>query len=287
MTWGLVRGNTVGWLSGEVTGALLVGLTLLGTFVRWERRTADPMLPLALFRSRGFTAANAVSFFMYAGLFGALFLMAQLLQTALGYSPLQAGLRLLPWTLPPMFIAPLAGALADRYGNRPFMVLGLALQAAGYAWVASIAAPGMDYTWLGVAFAVAGVGISFCFPAVANAVMGSVAMEEAGAASGTNSAMRELGGVFGVAVLAAVCEVRLLRLRPGVHRRVQCGFVGRRGTLSARHRGRSADGSTCAYRRSSGDSRAGPGGERGCSIEQSGGAFRTSVATGRVQRGYL
>jgi MFS family permease len=204
MTWGLVRGNTVGWLSGEVTAALLVGLTLLGAFVRWERRTADPMLPLALFRSRGFTAANVVSFFMYAGLFGALFLMAQLLQTALGYSPLQAGLRLLPWTLPPMFIAPLAGALADRYGNRPFMVLGLALQAAGYAWVASIAAPGMDYTWLGVAFAVAGVGISFCFPAVANAVMGSVAMEEAGAASGTNSAMRELGGVFGVAVLAAV-----------------------------------------------------------------------------------
>jgi MFS family permease len=141
---------------------------------------------------------------MYAGLFGALFLMSQLLQTALGYSPLQAGLRLLPWTLPPMFIAPIAGTLADRYGNRPFMVLGLALQTAGLAWVAMIASPGVDYAQLGVAFTIAGIGTSFCFPTVANAVMASIPMQEAGVASGTNSALRELGGVIGIAVLASV-----------------------------------------------------------------------------------
>lgn len=141
---------------------------------------------------------------MYAGLFGALFLMSQLLQTGLGYSPFEAGLRLLPWTVPPMIIAPLAGTLADRYGNRPFMILGLGLQAAGYAWIASMVAARMDYLSLGAAFTVAGIGTSFCFPTVANAVMGSVPATQAGVASGTNSAMRELGGVFGVAILASV-----------------------------------------------------------------------------------
>jgi EmrB/QacA subfamily drug resistance transporter len=204
LTWGFVRANTIGWASVEVAGALVAGAVLVGAFLAWERRAHSPMLPLTLFRSRGFSTANAVSFFMYAGLFGALFLMAQFLQTALGHSPLQAGIRLLPWTATPMLIAPLAGGLADRYGNRPFMVLGLTLQALGLAWVALIAKPDMGYLKLGIALTIAGVGTSMCFPTVANAVMGSVPPTEAGIASGTNNALRELGGVFGVAVLAAV-----------------------------------------------------------------------------------
>jgi EmrB/QacA subfamily drug resistance transporter len=204
LTWALVRGNTVGWASGEVVATLLGGAALLALFVAWERRARSPMLPLVLFRRRGFATANGVSFFMYAGLFGALFLMSQFLQTALGDSPLQAGIRLLPWTAAPMLIAPLAGGLADRLGNRPFMVLGLALQAIGLGWVALIAKPGMGYAELGLALTVAGIGTSMCFPTVANAVAGSVPLEEVGIASGTNSALRELGGVFGVAVLAAV-----------------------------------------------------------------------------------
>ncbi|MFL5867598.1 MAG: MFS transporter, partial [Thermoleophilaceae bacterium] len=204
LTWGLVRSSAIGWDSGEVLVALVAGASLLSVFLAWERRAASPMLPLALFRERGFVAGNAVSFFMYAALFGALFLISQLLQTALGNSPFQAGLRILPWTAAPMVIAPLAGSLADRYGNRLFMAIGLALQALGLAWVAVIAKPGMGYVELGVALTVAGVGISMCFPTVANAVMGSVPAAEAGVASGTNSALRELGGVLGVAVLAAV-----------------------------------------------------------------------------------
>jgi EmrB/QacA subfamily drug resistance transporter len=204
LTWGLVRAGALGWTSAEVLGALGAGAGLVVAFVAWERRTTAPMLPPELFRARSFAAANTVSFFMYAGLFGVLFLMSQLLQDSLGYSPFGAGLRLLPWTLPPMFIAPLAGGLADRYGNRPFMVLGLALQAIGYAWVAAIAAPGVDYLQLGIAFTISGIGTSFCFPTVATAVMGSVPLEQAGVASGANSALRELGGVVGVAVLASV-----------------------------------------------------------------------------------
>jgi EmrB/QacA subfamily drug resistance transporter len=204
LTWGLVRANSVGWASGEVTATLAAGLVLVAVFLAWERRTKGAMLPLGLFRRRGFATANGVSFFMYGGLFGALFLMAQFLQTALGESPLEAGIRLLPWTAPPLVVAPLAGALADRYGNRPFMALGLSLQALGLGWVTLIAKPDMGYLQLGVALTVAGVGTSMCFPTVANAVAQSVPLEEIGVASGTNSAVRELGGVFGVAVLAAV-----------------------------------------------------------------------------------
>ena len=204
LTWGLVRSTRVGWGSVEVIAALAAGATLVGIFLAWERRARSPMLPLGLFRRRGFATANGVSFFMFFGLFGALFLMPQFLQTALGNSPLEAGIRMLPWTATPMVIAPIAGALADRYGNRPFMVLGLALQAIGLGWVALVASPGMGYLELGVALTIAGVGTSMCFPTVANAVVSSVPPEEVGVASGTNSTLRELGGVFGVAVLAAV-----------------------------------------------------------------------------------
>jgi EmrB/QacA subfamily drug resistance transporter len=204
LTWGAIRANTAGWTSTEVITALAAGIVLVAAFIAFERRAKQPMVSPALFQSRTFTAANGVSFFMYAGLFGALFLMSQLLQTGLGYSPLQAGIRLLPWTLPPMFIAPLAGTLAERYGNRPFMITGLALQAAGYAWVASIASPGVEYLQLGAACTIAGIGTSFCFPTVAAAIMSSVPLHEAGVASGANAAIRELGGVVGVAVLASV-----------------------------------------------------------------------------------
>jgi len=204
ITWGLVRANTVGWGSSEVVATLVAGAVVVAGFLAWERRAPSPMLPLGLFRRRGFSTANGVSFFMYAGLFGALFLMAQFLQTALGNSPLTAGLLILPWTGTPMVVAPIAGALADRFGNRPFMLLGLAMQAIGLGWVALIAAPGMGYVELSIALTVAGVGTSLCFPTVANAVASSVPQQEIGVASGTNSTLRELGGVFGVAVLAAV-----------------------------------------------------------------------------------
>ncbi|HJQ41637.1 MAG TPA: DHA2 family efflux MFS transporter permease subunit [Jatrophihabitantaceae bacterium] len=204
ITWGLVRAGDVGWGSGQTVAALGLGVVLVAVFAQWQRRTATPMLSPALFRSRGFNAANGVSFFMYVSLFGVLFLMMQFLQTALGYSPLAAGLRTLPWTGSPMLISPIAGALADRFGGKPFMVTGLALQAVGLGWVAAIAEPGMSYTWLGVALGVAGMGISMCFPTVANAVVGSVPSSEMGIASGTNSAIREIGGVFGVAILATV-----------------------------------------------------------------------------------
>ena len=211
LTWGLVRAGTVGWASGEVIGALAAGTVLVGLFVGWERRARAPMLPLELFRRARFTAANGVSFFMYAGLFGTLFLMTQFLQSAQHYTPLQAGIRMLPWTAAAMVISPIAGQLADRYGNRPFITVGLLLQAAGLAWIAAIATPRLGYAVLGAALTLAGVGIGLVFPTVATEVMTSVPAPQIGVASGTNSALRELGGVFGVAVLASVFA------RPGVY----------------------------------------------------------------------
>jgi MFS family permease len=174
------------------------------------------MIPLELFRRRGFATANVVSFFMYAGLFGSLFLMTQLLQFALGHSPLMAGVMLLPWTAAPGIVSPIAGTLADRYGNRPFMTAGLALQTIGLGWIAAIATTGMSYLQLGLALGIAGVGIGLVFPTVANAVLASVPLPEAGVASGTNSTMRELGGVLGVAALAAVFARRGIYSSPRV-----------------------------------------------------------------------
>jgi MFS family permease len=204
VTWGAVRAPSAGWGTAEVIGAFAVGAAFVGAFVGWEQRARHPMVPLGYFRLRGFSSANGVVFFLFASLFGALFLIAQLLQTALGYSPLEAGLRILPWTGMPMLVAPVAGALADRFGNRPFMAGGVVLQAVGLGWVATIVEPGVGYSTLAAPLIVAGVGISMCFPTVANEVVSSVPVNDAGVAAGTNSAIREIGGVLGIAVVAAV-----------------------------------------------------------------------------------
>jgi EmrB/QacA subfamily drug resistance transporter len=204
LVWGLVRGNQAGWGSPEVIGSLAAGALLVAAFVAWELRAREPMLPMHFFRSRAFSAGNAAIFFTFASLFGAVFFYAQLLQTGLGYGPLDAGLRLLPWTATFMTVAPVAGALTDRIGERPLMVTGLSLQAIGMAWLALIVEPGMAYSQMLAPFILAGVGISMAIPAAQNSVVGSVAIEAIGKAAGTNSMMRELGGVFGIALAVAV-----------------------------------------------------------------------------------
>ena len=204
IVWGLVRGNSAGWDSLEVVGALAAGVLLVGAFIARERRAAEPMLPIRFFRSRAFSAGNAAIFFTFASLFGAVFFFAQMLQTALGYGPLDAGLRLIPWTITFITVAPLVGALADRFGERRFMVGGLTLQALGMGWIALISDPGLTYAEFVLPAVVAGVGVSMAIPAAQNSVVGSFALEDVGKAAGANSMMRELGGVFGVAVAAAV-----------------------------------------------------------------------------------
>ncbi|MFL5949574.1 MAG: DHA2 family efflux MFS transporter permease subunit [Gaiellaceae bacterium] len=204
IVWGLVRGNGVGWGSLEITTAFVTGIVVLALFVVWELRAPEPMLPLRFFRNRTFTAANAASFLMFFGMFGSIFLLAQFFQTVQGYSPLDAGLRILPWTAMPIIVAPIAGALSDRIGGRSLMAVGLGLQAAGLAWIAAVSTPTVPYADLVGPFILSGVGMAMYFAPVANVVLSSVRPEEEGQASGANNAIRELGGVFGVAVLAAV-----------------------------------------------------------------------------------
>jgi MFS family permease len=202
--WALVRGNDAGWGSLEVVSSFVLGAVLIAAFVAWELRAREPMLPMTFFRSRAFSAGNAAIFLTFASLFSAVFFYAQLLQTGLGYDALAAGLRLMPWTATFITVAPVVGALVDRVGERPFMVGGLTLQAVGLAWLALIAEPGMAYSQMLAPFIVGGVGVSMAIPAAQNSVLGSMAESALGKAAGANSMMRELGGVFGVAVVVAV-----------------------------------------------------------------------------------
>ena len=201
---GVVRGNDHGWTSATVLPPIAAGALLIAAFIAWELRAPEPMLPLRLFRSRGFAATNVASLLMFFGMFGSIFLLAQFLQVVQHYSPLQAGLRTLPWTAMPVFIAPVAGSLSDRIGGRPLLAAGLALQAIGLGWLAAIASPTVAYAAMVPAFVVSGVGMSLFFAPVANVVLGSVRRDQEGIASGANNAIRELGGVFGIAVLGAV-----------------------------------------------------------------------------------
>jgi EmrB/QacA subfamily drug resistance transporter len=204
LVWGLVRGNSQGWSSSEVVTALVLGGLLALGFVFWESRARAPMIPLGFFRSRSFASGNTAMFFTFASLFGAVFFFAQLLQTGLGYGPLETGVRLLPWTGTFMVVAPIAGTLADRFGERLFMVLGLLLQAIGMVWIAAIAEPSLSYASLVGPLVVAGTGVSMAIPAAQNSVVGSMSDDLLGKAAGINSMMRELGGVFGIAVAVAV-----------------------------------------------------------------------------------
>jgi EmrB/QacA subfamily drug resistance transporter len=204
IVWALVRGNSVGWGSPEIVGSLVAGAAVVALFVLWELRAEAPMLPMRFFRNPTFALANVSSLFMFFGMFGSIFLLIQFFQTVQGLSPLQSGLRILPWTAMPIFVAPIAGALSDRIGGQRIMATGLALQAVGLGWIAAIATPTAPYADFVAPFFISGIGMALFFAPVANVVLSSVRREEEGQASGAQNAIRELGGVFGVAVLASI-----------------------------------------------------------------------------------
>jgi EmrB/QacA subfamily drug resistance transporter len=204
IVYGLVQGNSHGWTSTSVLSAFGLGLVTLATFVWWELRIPEPMLPLRLFANRAFAAVNVTAMLFSFGMFGAIFFLSQFLQTVQGYTPLSAGLRVLPWTGVMMLLAPLVGALINRWGAKPLVVTGLSLQAAGLLWLGLLINAGTPYVDMIVPFVIAGVGMTLFFVPLASLVLGSVPPALEGVASGTNSAFRELGGVLGIAVLGAV-----------------------------------------------------------------------------------
>lgn len=204
IVYALIRGNIDGWTSATVLVGLIGGGALLALFVRHGIRSENPMLPMRLFRNRAFSAINAASLLMFVGMFGSIFLLSQFLQTVLGYSPTEAGLRMLPWTGMPMIVSPVAAFLADRFGGRPVVTAGLALQAVGLAWFAVVLDSDVSYAAQLPALILSGVGMALYFAPAANVVMSSVRPSEQGIASGANNALREVGGALGIASLAAV-----------------------------------------------------------------------------------
>ncbi len=204
IVFGLVRAQSLGWTSTTVLVCMIGGAVLLAGFVVRELHTSEPMLPMSFFARRSFAVTNVVSLSMYFGMFGSIFFLSQYMQNVLGNTPLQAGLKLLVWTGASMVVAPLAGVFSERLGSRPFMFAGLTLQAGALAWLASMTSTHLAYSHMIVPFIMAGAGMALVFAPSANAVLASVRTEQAGQASGANNAIRELGGVLGVAVLASV-----------------------------------------------------------------------------------
>lgn len=204
IVWALVRGNAAGWSSAEVLGTLAAGVLLVLAFVAWERRTPAPMLPMRFFRLRAFATANVANALVFASLYGTLFFLAQYFQTVSGEGPLGAGLRLMPWTATLMVCAPIAGRLADKVGERRFVVGGLALQTIGSGWIALVAGTGTGYLEMLPALVIGGAGLTMAMPAAQKAVVGAVRPQEIGQASGAFMTLRIFGGVFGVAVAVAV-----------------------------------------------------------------------------------
>jgi EmrB/QacA subfamily drug resistance transporter len=204
IVFGLVRSQTLGWGSTEVVVSLALGAVLLGAFVAYELRASEPMLPMRFFAERSFSVANAVSLAMYFGMFGSIFFLSQFMQNVLHNSPLQAGLKLLVWTGATMVVSPLAGFFAQRLGSRWFMAAGLALQAVALGWLAELAAVNTSYASMIAPFILAGSGMALVFAPVAAAVLDSVHPSQAGQASGATNAIREVGGVLGIAVLGSV-----------------------------------------------------------------------------------
>ena len=204
LVWALIRANSLGWASPEIVGALAAGAALAVAFIGWELRAAEPMVPLRLFRSRAYAAGNAACLCVFAVLFGLVFFMAQFLQTGLGYDPLGAGLRLAPGWATLMLIAPFAGTLIRRFGERALIAGGLTAFAGALIWIALIARTGLPYPELIAPLLLAGCGVSLAIPPTQSVVMTAVAPADIGKASGTFNMLRQLGGVFGVAICAAV-----------------------------------------------------------------------------------
>jgi EmrB/QacA subfamily drug resistance transporter len=213
--WGIVRAGDLGWGSTPVVGAIITGVVLLAVFIWHEGRTAHPLVPLRLFRSRSFSVANVTSLAFSLGMFGAVFLLAQYLQIVDGYTPLEAGIRTLPWTAAPMVVAPIAGLLAPRVGVRVLLGSGLTLQAVGLAWLAIVADAATPYQDLVPGFILAGIGMGLTFAPSATAVLADMAPDDHATASSTNSTIREIGVALGVAVLVAVFQANGGTLTPG------------------------------------------------------------------------
>ncbi|UIN29999.1 MFS transporter [Microbacterium binotii] len=200
----IVRGNDDGWGSASVVAEIAAAAALIVFFLVWQSRVKAPLMPLRLYRDRSFTLTNIVGFAFSFGTFGAVFLLIQYMQVAQGSSPLEAALQTTPWTIAPMFVAPLAGIFSGRIGTRALMVAGLALQAVALTWIATILSTSLGYPSLIAPFLLAGIGMGLVFAPSATALLATLGLVDHAKASGVNSTLREIGVALGTAVMTAI-----------------------------------------------------------------------------------
>jgi MFS transporter, DHA2 family, integral membrane protein len=203
LVYAIIQGGENGWMTTPVITAAAIAVVALTSFVNWERRSPHPMLPLALFRDRRFSVGSGVVTVAFFVMFGFFFLATQYLQFARQYSPLEAGLALLP--LPIVFVAvsPRSAVLAARFGAARVMAAGLVIVAGGFA-ILSLLTPTTPYVLIAVAFAVLGAGMGMTAAPATGEIMSAVPLSKAGVGSAMNDTTRELGGALGIAILGSI-----------------------------------------------------------------------------------
>ncbi len=203
LTYALIEANNYGWTSPTILGLFATAALAMAVFLRVEFHSPSPMLQLKFFRNPTFAAAVACAGIISFGMFGMFFFMSLFFQSVQGYTPFQAGLRTLPATGMIVIVAPLAGRMAGRIGSKAPMAVGLAMNAVAMCIFTTIDA-GTSYAHIWPPLVLAGVGMSLVMTPMTAAVMGAVPRERAGMASATSNASREVGGVFGIALLGAI-----------------------------------------------------------------------------------
>ncbi|HEU5160883.1 MAG TPA: DHA2 family efflux MFS transporter permease subunit [Streptosporangiaceae bacterium] len=200
----LLRGGDAGWTAPSVLFGIIGGVAALVAFLVWEHRSPAPMMPLSMFSNKSFAGGVGASFTLGAALYGNAFMFAQYLQLAEGHDALGVGIRLLPWVSLAPFVAPLAGQLTDKIGERPLVITGFVLFAAAFFVIGPLSLSGATYGTLIIPLFVAGIGVAMSYVTVVSAVMRSVEPDRFGMASGVGNTVRQVGAVFGVAVAVAV-----------------------------------------------------------------------------------
>ena len=211
LVFALIEGNTFGWTSPEIIALLAGAGVLFMVFLWWERRQAEPMVRLELFRIHNFAITNAMLVLIAFGAFGIFFPLTLFLQAGVGYTPLEAGLVTVPMSLMHMIASPLSGRLSDRYGPKRFLVTGMGLLATGIALIAWQTSPQTTWMSLLVPTMITGTGIGMVMSPLTSTAMREVPRGIAGSASGIINTTRSVGQVLGIAVLGTVLQARMAR----------------------------------------------------------------------------
>jgi EmrB/QacA subfamily drug resistance transporter len=204
LLYGIIEAPSNGWTNGTILGAFALGVLLIAVFVWWETRTDHPMLDVRFFKNPRFTAASSGITLLFFALFGSIFLLTQYLQFTLHFSPLEAGIRMLPFAVTMMIVAPLSAVVVARIGTKITVTLGLTIVTVSLITLTGLDAQssyGSDVVWR---FVLMGLGMALTMAPATDSVMGSLPLAKAGVGSAVNDTTRQVGGALGVAIIGSV-----------------------------------------------------------------------------------